>query len=78
MANQIRYQVGFDVNTQNLNQLKSSLQDLQTMKLSDLMKINNTDIQTARSYFNEIQKEASQVEKALDKAFNVKLGTVNL
>jgi len=61
MANQIKYQVGFDVNTQNLNQLKSSLQDLQKMKVSDVMKINNTDIQTARGYFKEIEKEARKV-----------------
>jgi hypothetical protein len=54
MANQIRYQVGFDVNAQNLNQLKSSLQDLQKLKVSDVMKINSADIQTAKGYIKEI------------------------
>ena len=43
MANQIRYQVGFDVQQNNLNQLKASLQDLQKLKISDIMKINETD-----------------------------------
>jgi hypothetical protein len=56
MANQIKYQVGFDVNAQSLNQLKSSLQEIQKLKISDLMKINNTDAATATQYFNRIKE----------------------
>jgi len=55
MANQIRYQVGFDVNAQNLNQLKSSLQEIQKLKINDVMKINNTDFSTADKYLKGIK-----------------------
>ena len=47
MANEIRYQVGFDVKQGDLNKLKASLQDLQKMKISDIMKINDVDTSSA-------------------------------
>lgn len=75
---QIRYQVGFDIQQQSLNQLKSSLQELQKMKFSDIMKINDTDAQEARNVLNSIQTKAQDVEKALNQAFNTKLGTINI
>ena len=78
MANQIRYQVGFDVQQNNLNQLKASLQDLQKMKISDIMKINETDAASATSALNKIKDEAGKVEDALKQAFNTKLNTVNI
>lgn len=78
MANQIRYQVGFDVQQNNLNQLKASLQDLQKMKISEVMKINETDAASATSALNKIKEEAGNVEKALKQAFNTKLNTVNI
>ena len=73
MANQIKYQVGFDVHKEGLNQLKSSLQQLQKMKISDLMKINKTDYDSASTLLGDIKNEAVKVEDALKKAFNVKL-----
>ncbi len=78
MANQIKYQVGFDVQKQGLNDLKSSLQQLQKMKLSDIMNINNTDINKAREIFKQISGQARKVEQALTEAFNPKLGTINI
>lgn len=78
MANQIRYQVGFDVQQNNLNQLKASLQDLQKLKISDIMKINKTDAASATSALNKIKDEAGKVEDALKQAFNTKLNTVNV
>ena len=78
MANQIRYQVGFDVQQNNLNQLKASLQDLQKLKISDIMKINDTDAASATSALNKIKDEAGKVEDALKQAFNTKLNTVNI
>ena len=78
MANQIRYQVGFDIQKTNLNQLKSSLQELQKMKISDIVKINQTDIASARDVLKSIQQDAGKVENALNKAFNTKLNTINI
>ena len=42
------------------------------------MKINNTTYNEARNIFNGIRDEAQNVEKALQQAFNPKLGTVNI
>ena len=78
MADQIRYQVGFDIQQNSLNRLKASLQDLQKLKPSDIMKINDTDVASATSALDKIEKEAEKVEDALKQAFNTKLNTVNV
>jgi len=78
MANQIKYQVGFDIQQNNLNQLKASLRDLQKLKISDIMKINKTDVASATSALNKIRIEAGNIEEALKQAFNTKLNTVNV
>ena len=78
MANQIKYQVGFDVHKQDLNQLKASLQQLSKMKFSDLMKINSSDKQAAVTTLGQIKGEVANVQKALKEAFNAKLNTVNI
>ena len=75
---QIRYQIGFDIQKQNLEQLKTALQDLQKMSVKDVVKLNETDISSARTMLQSIRQDASKVEQALDKAFNVKLNTVNV
>ena len=78
MANQIKYQVGFDVRQNDLNKLKASLQDLQKLKWSDLMKINDSDISSAKQALNDIRREAGNVQDALKQAFNTKLNTINI
>ena len=78
MANQIKYQVGFDVQQNDLNQLKSSLQQIKKINLYDIMKINNSDINSASDALKSIQQDATKVENALNKAFNAKLNTINI
>ena len=78
MANQIKYQVSFDVHKQGLDQLKASLQQIQKLSPKDLMKINQTDLKTAQGIFLDIKTQALNVEDALKKAFNPKLNTVNI
>ena len=46
----------------SLNKLKKSLQDLQKIKLGDF--------KGSKEELQRIQKQASQVEKALNRAFN--------
>ena len=82
---EIRYSVGFDVQQENLKQLKASLDqlkkqlnDIKNVKLGDLVKINNTDRDTARKYLTDIQNDAAKVEDALRQAFSVKLNAVNI
>ena len=48
------------------------------MKISDVVKINQTDIASARDVLKSIQKDAGKVENALNKAFNTKLNTINI
>ena len=78
MAGKITYDVGFNVNTQGLKKVKSALQDLQNMKFSDLMKINDSTASEARTTLKSIQQDAQRVEGALEKAFNPKLNTINV
>ena len=78
MANKINYQVGFTVQKQGLNQIKSALKELSNMKFGDLMKINDSDMRTASDALRDIKEEAFRVEAALNKAFNTKLNTVNV
>jgi hypothetical protein len=78
MANEIRYGVKFDVQKSGLDQIKKSLQELQNLKFSDIMKINDSDVASARNALKSIQKDAVTVENALNKAFNAKLKTVNI
>ena len=78
MANEIKYSVGFDVKQSDLNKLKSSLQQLQKLSISDVMKFNDSDISSARKTLDSIRSDAGKVEEALEKAFNPKLNTVNI
>ena len=78
MANQIKYQVGFDVNKSNLESLKKSLQQIQQLSARDLMKFNNSSMEAANQALLNIKNQAINVEKALRQAFNTKLNTVNI
>ena len=42
------------------------------------MKINDSDISSARESFKQISDQAKKVEEALDAAFNTKLNTFNI
>ena len=74
----IIYSIGFDIQKQSLNQLKKSLKDIQNLTIKDMMKINDSDFDTARANLIAIQKQAGNVQKALRDAFNVKLNTTNV
>ena len=75
----INFQIGLTSDTTGLNQLKTSLTELQKMTSSDLMDINkNMNIQQANSQLKELKSMASSVQLALGTAFNKELGTVNV
>ena len=78
MAGKITYGVDFKVNTQGLKTVKSALQDLQKLNFSDIMKINGSTVQQARTALNSIKQDADKVQQALEKAFNTKLNTMNV
>ena len=52
---QIKYSVGFDIQKEGLNQLKTSLQELQKLTEKDLMRINSSDLETARKDLHQIR-----------------------
>lgn len=81
MANggQINYSIGFNVDYSGLNQLKTSLQQIQQMTGYDFMKINGIkDVGIADQQLKKIKTTIKSVEVALEKAFNTDLGSVNI
>ena len=72
----IRFGVQFQVDKSGLNELKSSLQQLQNLTIKDLVNTSNTE--KANDQLNKIKETASKVTKALEESYNVKLDTTNL
>ena len=80
MANQrIDIDVGLKVDKTGLNQIKSSLQEIKNLTAQDLMKIGgHTDIQKAERELQSLKTSISQIDGALERAFNTDLGTLNV
>ena len=72
----IRFGVQFQVDKSGLNELKTSLQQLQNLTIKDLVNTSNTE--KANEQLNKIKDTASKVAKALEESYNVKLDTTNL
>ena len=78
-AGDITFGVGFQVDKTGLQQVQQQLQQLQSgLKTNDIAKINNQSLDQAKKTLTQIQSTAIDVEKAMNKAFNLKLGTLNL
>lgn len=78
-TNRIDFTVGFNTDQSGLSTIKKSLEEIQKMTSSDLMSLNKgMDLSEANSRLTQIKESASQVQKALDKAFNADLGTLNV
>ena len=77
MANQgrINYTIGFNVDQTGLNQLKTSLNNLQNLTAKDLIHL---DGQQAKDVLKDISIEAKRVETALQTSFNPTLNTYNI
>ena len=75
MANKIKYDVQFGINKASLNGIKQELNQLKNLTKKDLIKI---DGQSAIETLGKINEQAQNVEQALTKAYNFKLGTVNI
>ena len=79
MANQIKFNVDFDVKKQSLSDLKKSLEDIQKITTSQFSQMDrNLSSSQARKELAEIKAMATQVETALKNAFNVNLGSLNI
>ena len=86
MANggRIDFTVGYKVDKTGLNDIKSSIQELQKLTPTDLLGMNNytgkmsEQMKQARSDLAKLQITASEVEKAFNSAFNPTTGLTNL
>lgn len=80
MANggNIKYSVSFDVNKAGLNEIKTSLQEIQRLTAKDLIKVDSSNLNSVDAELKNVKKSASQLEEAFDKAFNTDLGTLNV
>lgn len=75
----INYGIKFTADQSGLNKVKQSLQELRNLSAEDLLKIGNTkDLSKAYSNLRNIKEEAEQIETALKKSFNQKLGVYNI
>lgn len=78
-AGDITFGVGFQVDKTGLQQVQQQLQQLQSgLKTTDIMKINNSSLQEAIQQLTKIQSTAQDVQNAMTKAFNPKIGSLNL
>ncbi len=75
MAGKIKYDVQFGVNKASLSGIKKELNQLKNLTKKDIIKI---DGQSAIETLSKINEQAQNVEQALTKAYNFKLGTVNI
>lgn len=77
---EIQIGINYTVNQQSLNNFKKSLENIRNLKFSDMLKINPnlTGMKQAQQELLSIRKDAAIVEGALEKAFNPKIGSVNL
>ena len=69
-SNRIDLNVGFNVDKTGLDQVKKTFQQIQNIK--------PTSFKGSQGQLNLIKEKAKQVEVALEKAFNVKLNTINI
>ena len=68
--NRINFQVGYNVDQASVNAVKKSLQDLQNIKIKDF--------NGPKKQLDQIKETAGKVQAALQKAFNVNLGSLNI
>ena len=73
---EIRFGIGFNVDKSGLNDLKKSLQDIQKATSQDLVgKMGSTE---AKKTLDEVKRSASEIERALQKAYNPTINSVNV
>ena len=77
-SNSINFSIGLNVDKTAINQLKTSLQEIQRITQHDLNMDDNLNAKQAVVDLEAVKKTAKEVEKALDKAFNKDLGTLNV
>ncbi len=79
MANQITFQVGYQLNKTSLDEIKRSLNELRSFTTQDLMDLNSgMNLQEANRQLKQLRMSATELGNALTRSFNSSLGAVNL
>lgn len=77
--NEIIFDVGFNVDKTNLNNIRTSLSELSKMTASNLMDLDkNLNTQQANANLQKLRRTVTSVQQALTNSFNQNLGTVNV
>lgn len=78
MANNgnITFGIGFNVDKSGLNDLKKSLQDIQKATTKDL--VGDLGGKNAQEALDKVKKSASQIQQALQKAYNPTVNSINV
>lgn len=78
-GNKINFSIDFNTNKNTLNDIKSSLAEIQKMTSSELMSLNKgMDLTAAETQLKEIRQTATTVQQALSNSFNKDLGSTNI
>lgn len=79
MANKITYNVGFNVDNSQLNQLKQSLASLEKdFGLTDIQLIKKQSVEQAKADLQEVKNAAKLAGEALSASFNPKINAINI
>lgn len=70
----INYTIGFNVDSAQLNNLQTQLQNLKALTANGIINGTQQDVDELK----QVQDSIAQVEQALNRAFNQKLGTLNI
>ena len=74
----IIFDVGFNIEKESLNSLKTQLKELQNLTKNDLFNDSDSSVEALNRQLIEIRQSAGAVESALGKAYNSKLDTLNV
>lgn len=74
----IIFDVGFNIEKESLNSLKTQLKELQNLTKNDLFNDSDSSAEALNRQLIEIRQSAEAVESALGKAYNSKLDTLNV
>lgn len=80
MANgKISFGVGFNVDKSSLNEIRTALQEIQRLTVQDITFNNkNTSVKEAQQQLIQVKSDAEDIEAALQRAFNPKIGSLNV
>lgn len=78
-GNTITYQINYQIDRTALNEIKASLLSLQQLTANNLMDLNRgMQLSEANNKLHQIKSSVDLINGALERAFNVNLGTLNV